>query len=132
MKTELCPDCGSGKLDFESELLMLETDVRCLECGWRGKGRDVMITKVDTPRRFAAPDMAQAVAEDVALTYQRKLAAVAAVHIGLAMVDAGIVGRQDKDNLTRLVRAATLGAHRATLEEIETIQKELQGERPGN
>jgi hypothetical protein len=77
-------------------------------------------------RTVLTPDQALFVAQEVAKDYMTKLAAHAAQPAGLAMIEAGIVGLQDKSRLGRLIRAAMKGAHKATLEEVEAIQKELQ------
>ncbi len=56
----------------------------------------------------------------------------AAQPLGLAMIQSGMVGQKDKKSLTRMIRAATLGAFKATLDEVEKIQKESQSDGPGN
>jgi hypothetical protein len=71
-------------------------------------------------------DTCLGIANDVAKTYMRLIAQHAARGLGLAMVQAGIVGPKQPKELTRLIRAASLGAHRATLEEVELMQKELK------
>jgi len=44
--------------------------------------------------------------------------------IGKAILDADLVGVKDSNNLTRLIRAACLAAHKGTMEEVEKITSE--------
>lgn len=127
---QICPDCGSAKVELEGRILSDDQDAFCTACGWRGKKKDLM-----TPMRQEAeakagevfsPDQALYIAQEVAKDYMARLAAHAAQPAGLAMIEAGIVGLHDKHRLGRLIRAAMKGAHKATLEEVEAIQKELQ------
>lgn len=124
--TKLCPRCGSGKTrDLNSETVGLEMDpeVECMSCGWYGKYKELLVA---LPTKQEGIDPNFTVAESVAKEYLRELAKEAASHLGMAMVKSGLVGMQDKLSLSRLIKAACLGAHRATLEEIEKIQKELR------
>jgi hypothetical protein len=127
---EVCPDCGSAKIELEGRILADDQNAVCTSCGWRGKKKDLL-----TPMRQEAdtkagdvmtPDQALYIAQEVAKDYMVRLAAYAAQPAGLAMVEAGIVGAKDKHRLGRLIKAAMKGAHKATLDEVEAIQKELQ------
>lgn len=117
----VCPSCGSGKVLVES------SEAKCLACEWVGKSSEVLYTKVNAKGLGAA---SLQITEAVAHAYLLELSKRAASHVGLSMVAAGLVSAKDTTNLTRLIRAATIGAHRATLEDIETIQKELLNDRP--
>ena len=72
-------------------------------------------------------DMALGIAQEVAKNYLLMLSEEASGAIGRAMVRAGVVGgKEDPKDLGRIIRAATMAAHKATLTEIEDIQKEKQ------
>jgi hypothetical protein len=95
--------------------------VSCSSCGWRGEYKDLVTAE--------APDIEpDKVAEEVSMEYLRLLSKYTGRPMGLSMVQAGIVGAKEPRYLSRLIRAACLGAHRATLEEVEKIQKELSDE----
>lgn len=117
----LCPNCGSGKVTEITTSELMDGLMDCTSCGWRGKATELMAAI--QPRRPGLDPQLQ-VAEEISKLYLQLLAKEAGKPIGLAMVAAGVIGVKDADNLGRLIRAACLGAHRATLEEIEVIQKE--------
>lgn len=113
---QLCPVCGSGKVLAAKGL---GDSVKCTSCEWSGQASD-------TVSRPMGLGQAESIAEAVASTYLQVLAIYAGSLIGRAMVDSGLVTINDRASLTRLIKAATLGAHKATLEEIEKIQKEIK------
>ena len=118
----LCPVCGSGKvqeLELSADSLQDGTNARCVSCMWHGK----LTETVSKPMELGqAEDIAAAVAAE----YLRSLAVYAGVHIGRAMVAVGLVTTSEKQSLTRLIKAAVMGAHKATLDEIEKIQQEIK------
>lgn len=132
---ELCPECGSGKIEMGA-LIGEDMEATCLSCGWKGPHRELMasiIRQSDVSSEVGAvlgsPDLALGIAQEVAKAYMVLIAKYAAQGLGLAMIEAGVIGKEQPKELTRLIRAASMGAHKATLEEIEAIQKELQHER---
>jgi hypothetical protein len=56
--------------------------------------------------------------------YMQLLYVGASKVIGAAILQAGLCGQRDTQNLTRMIRAACMGAHKATLEEAEKIASE--------
>lgn len=130
----LCPECGSGKTEL-GELVGDDMKATCTNCGWEGTHKDLVSAAPEEPApgTIVQPDQAQGIAEEVAKVYMNLLAQHAGQPIGLAMVQAGLVGLKDGKRLARLIRAACLGAHKATLEEVENIQEEIQsGRQPTN
>lgn len=114
MKVELCPQCGSGKV---SRTNPLGDDVRCDGCAWIGKERELMAAQV------AQDSLTVALA--VAQHYLIALTQEAAIPIGRSMFRAGLIQPgTDSKVIGRLARAAVTGACRATLEEIDRMQKE--------
>ena len=128
MKAELCPECGSAKVEVETLGVIMGTDGRakatCDSCGWAGLGKDLI--QAEVPEKGMTQDAAHAIALEVAGAYQVLLSQLAAQPIGLAMLQSGMVGVRDGKVLARLIKAATIGAHRATLDEIEKMQEEAQ------
>jgi hypothetical protein len=115
VKVELCPQCGSGKI---SRTTPLGDIIKCDGCGWAGKESSVMVTRVDATSLEVALAVAQRFL--VALT------AEASLPVGRAMFHAGLIQRDtDSTFVGRLVKAAIVAAHRATLEEVDKIQKEI-------
>ena len=117
---QVCPKCAGAKLTT-IDLVASDVLVSCKSCGWRGKYKDLVTAEV----KDMEPEK---VAEDVSKEYLRLLAKYNGRPMGLSMIQAGIVGAKDPKYLSRLIRAACLGAHKATLDEIEKIQKELSDE----
>lgn len=135
----VCPECGSGKIKYAGELISADMAVSCLSCGWRGTHGALMAVAADEAKVmeksqeiFGTPDLALGIAQEVSRAYLVLLSKMAAQPIGLAMIEAGVIGKEQPKELTRLIRSACLAAHKATLEEIETIQKELQDARRSN
>lgn len=129
----LCPKCGSGKTEL-GDLVGDDMKATCTNCGWEGTHKELLNAapeKEQAPGTIIQPDQALGIAEEVAKAYMNLLAKHAGQSIGLAMVQAGVVGLKDSKRLARLIRAACLGAHKATLDEVEEIQKEVQsGQQP--
>lgn len=127
----LCPKCGSGKTGI-SKSSKISEDAVCLACDWRGSKRELMVAEPDATEAqinevLGTTDMALGIAHTISKQYLLALSEDVSRNIGIAMVRAGVVGgKEDPKDLGRIIRAATLAAHRATLEEIEAIQKEKQ------
>ena len=128
----LCPKCGSGKVEM-GDLVGDDMQAKCTACGWTGPHRELMGAVADEAKVAAAsaeifgtPDMALGIAQEVSKDFMNAIARDAGRALGLAMVATGVIGKEDPKSLGRLIRAACLGAHKATLEEIEKIQKEIQ------
>lgn len=135
MNAMLCPKCGSGKVQTSGHLLEGAVhDAECSECGWRGKDNELVTYDLDKVRQgldSGLSDAGTAIAMAVSADYMNKLAQFAAQPIGLAMVESGLISKNDTKVLARLLRAACLGAHKATLDELEQIQREHQNDRRG-
>ena len=133
MKTDLCPSCGSGKIETVSGILGLGK-CRCSKCGWEGNKKDLIAISLETVMRRKGEindsDVALTAAKEIASDYFVRLAQQAAFPIGKCIVDAGLVASSQKLVLTRLLKAACVGAFRATLEELEKVQKEFHDARP--
>ena len=127
----VCPNCGSGKVD-RVKLVGQDVDVSCTNCGWSGKHGELIYTasKVGcvAPGVYLLDDMAEAlgIAQEVSLMYMQLLAKHAGRPIGKAMLQSGVVGANDTKSMARLIKAACVGAHKATLDEIEKMQEEIQ------
>lgn len=125
---DLCPQCGSAKVEVLSgSEIVGGVQVSCTNCDWTGKQSE-LITAMLPKDGSLVGDAALSVAQEVALSYLRLISKLAGAQIGLAMVESGITGRKDKYSLTRLIRAACIGAHRATLDEIGKMQEEMSGQ----
>lgn len=130
----LCPQCGSGKIEL-GELVGDDMKATCTNCDWVGPHRELLaaVAKEAEPSGIIEPDMALSIAEEVAKAYMVLLAKHVGQPVGLAMIQAGVIGAKDPKNLGRLIRAACKGAYKGTLDEIDQMQKELQSaERPAN
>jgi hypothetical protein len=103
-----------------------------MECDWEGKRSELLSGDVEGSGILRHPDMALEIVREVSKDYFQALAKLAGQPIGRALVTSGIVSVQDSKTLGRLIRAACVGAHVATLNELEDIQKEAQGENDGN
>jgi len=121
--TEVCPKCGSGKVELgtRGHYGRQMNLARCLSCGWYGERRELLLAGLGK-----VVDSALEIAHEVSKTYLQLIGQSVVLPLGKAMLQAGIVGVQQKQELARLLRAACLAAHKATLEEVEKIQKELQ------
>jgi len=133
--TAVCPRCASAKIDSGISLNSAgdyteghntSDRVVCLDCGWSGLRKELLV--LGKPGGIVDVQQALDIAADVASAYLKGLAELAARPIGLAMVGSGVVGAKDTPSLTRLIKAACHGAYKATLDEVEQIQKEYQDE----
>ena len=118
----LCPACGSSKVTMEG-MELDSSPAKCRSCAWTGTCNDLILHDIDPERLYA---IVTAVAQD----YLRALAKFAAIPIGQAMTESGLMDGSEPKMLARLIRAAVGGAHKATLEEIVKIQGELQNAKP--
>lgn len=124
----LCPKCGSGKLEILHDVAM------CQSCGAQTSMKELLIARPQAPDSsitevLSTTDMALGIAQEISKNYLLLLSKLASVEIGKAMVKAGVVGgKEDPKILGRIIRAATLAAHKATLDEINTIQLERSTE----
>jgi hypothetical protein len=113
MKVEFCPDCGSSKVMTN----LLGTESACSSCSWKGEPKQLLAHSISANL--------EAIAARVSADYLIALSQMAAPAIGKAMVVSGVVGgKEPKEVLARIIRATTLAAHKATLLEIDAIQKE--------
>lgn len=103
----------------------------CMDCSW--KGNEQQLIAVPLPQNPLSleldQDRALEIARHMAKQYMQLLYAGASQPIGQCILQAGLVGKQDSKNLARLLRAACLGAFKATLNEAEAIAKEHKEKR---
>ena len=132
MTVSVCPQCASAKVaSYDLSEDPGRHDPRgivCLSCGWLGLPEKLLVAE-ESGEVIGSVQQALDIAAEVASEYMKCLAKYAARPIGSAMVEAGMVGNRDTKSLTRLIKAACQGAHRATLNEVEQIQKEYQDAR---
>ena len=120
--TTICPSCGSGKIGNN----LGETDDGhrfCDDCGWKG-GKSQLITvplPKDSMSLDASNDRALLIARHMSEQYLKLIYEKASPAIGRCILQAGLVGKKDTKGLTRMLRAACMGAHKATLEEAEQL-----------
>lgn len=112
MLSNVCPSCGSGKIEpnYREE----EKPYRCTACG-EAFVRPMAIN-IDL-----GLDTAQEVAEAIAAQLFRALYEKAAQPMGMAIYRSGVVAENDSKALGALTRAACIGAHKAILEEAERL-----------
>ena len=125
MNVLLCPVCGSGKTQYQTALFDAEVTAHCTSCDWKGTKKDLVITEVKEESADPQLDAALAISQ----LYFQQLAKTASKAIGLAIVESSLIGKKDTKSMSRLLRAACLGAHRATLEELAKIQTENANDR---
>ena len=141
MSTKVCPECGSAHIFGGDEIIILannETtrDARCLQCKWEGKRTDLLtipdalVDKHMEEGGLVSPDRGIKLAAKMSEDLLARIAQHAGRALGLSLVEAGFVGRQDNARLARLIKAACLGALGGVMGEMEQIQTEAQGERP--
>jgi hypothetical protein len=130
----ICPGCMSAQIESEDKGRLINGlsssyAVTCLNCGWKGVDTDLLgIPDRLVDKHLASgvgADTAQSIAETMATTLLTKIAGGAAHNMGLAIIEAGFVGLQDRTHLGRLIRAACLAAVRGVLLEVEAIHKEV-------
>ena len=123
--TTLCPACGSGKI--ASHCVDPDDGHReCSDCGWKG-GRAQLIS-VPLQKNPNSLELDSDAALDVAHQISSSLKVLIAGHVaqtlGLCILESGLCGRRDKNNLTRLLKAGCEGAHKAILQEADAIAKQ--------
>ena len=106
-------------------------DYQCTDCGWKGNAAQLVVVPLPTnPLSLEVnQDKALEIAKHMAQQYMKLLYQGAAKPIGQCILQAGLVGRQDTKHLTRMIRAACMGAYKATLEEAENIAQEHKAKR---
>lgn len=131
----VCPGCMSAKVEADDKDRLVNGlssthTVTCLNCGWRGVDTDLLGIPDQLVEKHLGSslgaDTPLAIAENMATTLLARMAAEASRSIGLAIVEAGFVGLQDRAHLGRLIRAACLAAVRGVLLETEAIHKEIE------
>jgi len=130
MDVLVCPVCASAKVGHDSLIVGRSGDAACANCGWKGKHKDLLVAQgtLTIGDASAALDIAR----EVSTTYMHLLAEHAGLLIGACIMRSGIIGAKDTQSLARLIKAACTGAHKATLDEVENIQKELQDAKRSN
>jgi hypothetical protein len=96
-------------------------------------GNEAQLVAVPIPKNPLSleidQDRALEIAKHMSEQYMQLLYQGASESIGACILQAGLVGRKDTKSLTRLLRAACMGAHKATLDEAEKIAEEHKQER---
>ena len=107
-----------------------EARAECMDCGWVGMRKDTIAVEMPSnPLSFEIDqDRALEIARQIAIDFMRLLYKHASTPIGLCLIESGMVGRKDTAGLTRILRAACLGAHKAALNEAEAIASEHRAE----
>jgi hypothetical protein len=102
-----------------------------MDCGWIGQRPQLIAVPLPTnPLSLEInQDKALEILKHMSEQYMKLLYQSASKAIGQSILQSGLVGRSDTKNFTRLLRAACLGAHKATLEEAEAISKEHKEKR---
>lgn len=134
MEVKLCPKCGSGKIaNLRFSDLDTVRKVRCMACPWEGETDELLTSASDVMIKAEtiaeADDQQLAIARKVSEDYLNLLAKYVGKPIGLAMIEAGVIGLQDTKVLTRLIKAAAHGAHTETFKELEKVQEEIANAR---
>lgn len=133
MRVRICPVCASAKVD-KVQLVGSDSEVACSNCGWSGKYKEVIEAGVKERQivenivGIGDESLAVKIAMEVSTTYLTLLVNYAGRHIGLALVESGVVGVKDSPSLARLIKAACEGAHKATLDEVGKMQEDLRNE----
>lgn len=123
----LCPACGSGKIGRRHSLIPRVGEALCMSCSWEGNEKDLVSVGVGSilrGREGLNDDAALQIVEQVTKDYLLRLGKDASKAIGLAMVQSGLLPVNDSKLLARVIKAACIGIYRATLDEMEKIQKE--------
>jgi len=79
---------------------------------------------------FSNHDVALEVAKQISSNLMEMIYKLVAKSMGEAVLQSGLVGRQDAKNLTRLMRAGCLAAHKGVLDEADAISKEYKARIP--
>jgi len=126
-QTTICPACGSGKItpykdDDDKQMY------KCQMCTWFGSINELVSVPMPADQ-FAleiGQDEALNVVKQISEQYLKLLATQAGQQIGLCIIQAGFCTSRDSKALARLLRAACVGAHKATLEEAQKMSEEIQ------
>lgn len=107
--------------------------VSCKDCGWLGQESALINAPIPTQGvqlDFSNSDVALEVAKQISRHLMELIYALAAKAVGEAVLQSGLVGRTDSKNLTRLMRAGCLAAHKGILDEADAISKEFKARLP--
>jgi hypothetical protein len=99
------------------------SDYSCSDCGWAGNEKELVFVPLQNKSLELSQDTAVTVVREVSQNFLLLLAKHAAPHIGLAMVDSGLVSSSDVSLLAHLIKSACKAAHTSTLLEVEKISK---------
>lgn len=126
----MCPECASGKVVTEGGHPSGQKGV-CQDCGWEGPAKELISVPLPLSGEPLEinPDRALEIAQEMSKRYMELIYRTVSKPIGNCIFNVGLVGRSDTEGLTRLIRAACRGAHRATLEEAEKIAEERSPQR---
>jgi hypothetical protein len=113
IEVELCPECGSGKVDS------FQGNSKCKSCSWRGTTSSLLIRKMSNKE---AHSVVSAVLHDYWQELQKSLPKT----VGLALVRCGLCGMDDTEGLARLIKATVISTYKGTLEELDRLQDELK------
>lgn len=138
--SNICPKCGSGKVNVSASLIDTPSvkESKCDNCDWQGDTDELISVPLDTVAEkiltleeesiFTNSDPATVIAFEISSHFLQLIAQYAARDIGLAIILAGLVTKNDTENLTRLIRIACLSVHKSVLTELEFIQNEVIGD----
>jgi len=107
--------------------------VSCKDCGWLGKESALINAPIPVQGvqlDFSNGDVALEVAKQISRHLMELIYQLAAKAVGEAVLQSGLVGRTDSRNLTRLMRAGCLAAHKGILDEADIISKEYKARMP--
>ena len=101
-----------------------------MSCGWLGDKESLVQVELQNENVL---DISKDAALEIAKHISKQLAVLMGKHVtvnlGLAIIESGLCGRQDKKNLARLLKAGCSGAHKAILTEADEISKEYSKHR---
>ena len=124
--TSLCPACGSGKITIDPD-----EGYKCLDCEWSGN-KDSLID-APIPKNPHSLELEGDAALDILKQISKHLFLLIAKNVaqplGLAIIESGLCGKFDKDNLTRLLKAGCTAAHKGILDEADKISEEYSSKR---
>jgi hypothetical protein len=79
---------------------------------------------------FSRNDLALEIAKQISKNLMEMIYKLVAKSMGEAVLQSGLVGRTDRQNLARLMRAGCLAAHKAILDEADLIGREHRATAP--
>lgn len=126
----LCPKCGSGKLENQGSALEVDPPQKCISCGWAGKSSETLAA--DTAMlhiNTIEPDQALNIVQALSENFFKLLFTQISTPVGRAIIDGGLVSLNQPTELAALIRAGVHGAHTAILRELEQIQSKVQNGR---